>query len=177
MAVAPFSAGSKLRASRLNELITYMTRLTASKSSDTSRASDTTRAVDPHLVVPMAANTTYDLRALIIGTSAANAAGDLSAHWQYPSDGVFSFVALGLVDTLASGSSADLQAGAVALDTVSPTAQFVVGLSTSTTGTFVVARVSTVTAGDLSLYWAQNTSSASASTLKGGSYVTLTPVG
>lgn len=177
MAVTAFTAGTKLRASRLNEMITYMTRLTAAKSSDTSRASTTTRTADPHLVVAMAANTTYDVRALIIGTSAANAAGDLSGEFQYPSDGVFTYTALGLVDSLASSTSADLQAGAVSLDAATPSTQFVVGLSTSITGTFIVARVTTVTAGNLTFAWAQFASNANNSTLKGGSYVTLTPVG
>lgn len=180
MAVTAFTSGSKLRASRLNELITYMTRLNAEKSTDTSRSSattGTTRVADPHLVIAMAANTTYDLTSLLIGASAANGAGHFSGEWQYPSDAIMSFTAHGLVSTLASGTSADLQAGAVALDATSPAGPFVIGLSTSNSGTVVKGRITTVTAGNLTLAWGQSASNANNSTLRAGSYMTLEPTG
>lgn len=177
MSVALFASGTKLRASRLNDMIRYMTNPTASKAADLPRFSTTSRTADPDLVVAMAANTTYDMEALLLGASEVNAGGDFSGEWQYPSDAILTFAGFGLVDTLASGTSADLQAGAVSQDGTSPAGPFVLGLSTSTTGMLVTATITTVTAGNLTLAWAQNSSNVNDSILKAGSRVTLTPVG
>lgn len=177
MSVALFASGTKLRASRLNEMIRYMTRLTASKPLDTPRFSVTVRAADPDLVVPMAANTTYDMEALLLGASEVNGGGNFSGEWQYPSDAIMTFTAHGLVSTLASGTSADLQAGAVSQDGTSPAGPFVVGLSTSTSGIVVTGTITTVSAGNLTLAWAQATTNVNDSILKAGSRVTLEPAG
>lgn len=177
MSVALFASGTKLRASRLNAMIAYMTRLTASKPLDTPRFSTTSRTADPDLVVPMAANTTYDLESLLLGASEVNAGGHFSAEWQYPSDAIMTFTAHGLISTLASGTSGDLQAGAVSQDGASPAGPFVMGLSTSTSGIVVTGTITTVTAGNLTLAWAQSSSNVNDSILKAGSRVTLEPVG
>lgn len=160
----------------LDELASWQP-LSASKPADTSRASVTSRTADPDLVIAMVANTTYDLTALLIGSSNANGAGNFAGEWQYPSDAVMSFTAHGLISTLASGTSADLQAGAVSLDATTPAGPFVVGLSTSLSGTVVTGRITVVTAGNLTLAWAQNSSNINNSTLRGGSFVTLHKVG
>lgn len=177
MAVALFSSGSKARASRFNAMITYMTRLHASKPADTPRFSTTSRTADPDLVVAMAASTTYDMEALLVGTSEVNAGGHFSAEWQYPSDAILTFTAHGLLSSLGSGTSADLQAGAISQDGTSPAGPFVMGLSTSPSGILVVGTITTVTAGNLTLAWAQSALNVNDSILKAGSRVTLRPVG
>ena len=177
MSVTLFNSGQKLRASRLNAMITYMTRISASKATDTSRNTTTTNTADPDLVLPLAANTSYDVHLMLILTSAANAAGDFKAELQFPSGATCSFVPHGLIDTLASGSSGDLQAGSVSLDTSSPTGSFSAGVSTSATGVLITARVTTVSAGDLTLAWSQLASNANNTTLKGGSTMTAVPAG
>ena len=164
------SAGAKLRASVLSALITELRPVSAVKTSDTSRNTTTSRTADPDLSVAVPANSTWDYELLIVATSAANAAGDISIEMQYPSGATHMYGAHGVVDTLASGASADLFAGTDSRDNTSPSAALSFGLSTTFTSILVSGRVEIgATPGNLLLAWAQSASNANNSTVKNGS--------
>lgn len=167
------TAGMRLTAARLNRL----NPITAEKPGDTSRSSVTAKTADPDLVLALAINTTYEVRGLLIVTSAANAAGDFSYDWGFPANAVVSAGGVGLHNTLASGSQSDLEGVAYPLDASSPVGSLPYGASTSNSGISVNARVKMgSTAGNLELLWAQVASNANATTLKGGSFITAYPV-
>lgn len=177
MAVTQFSSGQKLRAARLNEIITYTTRLSIEKQSDTARTSTTSRTADPELTLNLAASITYrvTLRALL--TSAANAAGDFSFDLTFPTGATASGATVALDLGLASSSVSSLVAGAVA-NTASPFGTFAVGCSTTLTQAILICTVEmSTTAGALAVSWAQQASNANATTLKAGSWLEAVPVG
>ncbi len=171
-------AGAKLPASTLASLITEVRPISAFKSASTSRASTIVRVADPDLVIALPANTTWDFDMILQLRGAANAAGDFSGEFSFPASSVVSYTAHGLVDTLASGQSADLQADASGgRDAASPTNSFDFGVSTSFTSVLVSGRIELgATAGSLSFNWAQQSSNVNATIVEAGSRLIATRV-
>lgn len=164
------SAGAKLRASVLSALITEVRPISAVKTVDTSRASDATRTADPDLTISLPANSTWAFTFTLILTSAANAAGDFTGEIQFPASAVVMDGVHGLVDTLASGRSADLLAHGFTRDSSSPTPQFDIGCSTLATAVMIQGRIELgATAGSLLLAWGQLASNGNATVLQDGS--------
>ena len=165
--------GMLLTPTRLNRLVP----VTVAKSGDTSRTSTIARTADPDLVLALLPFYTYDVDGMLFVTSAANAAGDFSYELQYPANATCTPGGLGLHNALPSGSSADLEANALAPDATSPAGPLPYGASTALSGILVKARIAMgVTAGNLLVAWAQLASNANATTLKAGSWLTARPV-
>src|SRR6266705_4948861 len=139
--------------------------LAAVKTSDTSRTSNITLANDPDLVLPVAASATYEFSADVRFT-AGTGPGDLSLKWTGPAGAVLTFSPLHN-----EGSSTGL--GNSVLNYGIGSVIFVAGQGSSQSahvimrGTLVVAG----TAGNLTLQWAQNTSSGTATTVQSASHL------
>jgi len=147
---------------------------TVEKPSDTSRTSTTTRTADPHLSLALPANSTWNFDGDLIVNSAANAAGDLSIEFAFPASATLTVATHGLDVNLASGSFGTVDAVVQANQTTtSPTTAQNFGCSTTQISIHVSGRIVLAgTSGSLVLNWAQQTSSASATTLQNGSYLT-----
>lgn len=172
------AAGVTLTASTLSALITELRPITASKATTTSRNTTTTDTADPDLVLAVAVSRTYDIKGVLLVSSAANAAGDFKHSFSFPTGATFTLTAIGVHDALASSSSGDGQFGSNdLLDATSPTGSLSYGASTSPTGIQVEARLVTgSTAGNLTLLWSQLSSNANNTNLLGGSWLTAEPV-
>src|SRR5690349_14571071 len=135
----------------------YISGRTVRKAAATSRNTTTSRTADPELTLSLPANSTWDFECHLLLNSAANAAGDFAGEFTYPGLATVDHGSLGLIDTLASGGSADLHAGtATSNDTTSPTTFFVFGTSTTLTYAVIFGRIALgATAGSLTLAWAQ----------------------
>lgn len=162
----PFTAGQRLRASDL-------AAPTARKTSATDRTSTTVQVADTHLFLALPANTVWDFTALLLVTSAANAAGDISFQFTFPALAAVDVGHLALHDSIASGSSASVEGAGVSSATVSPTTLMAAGCSTAMTSIFVWGRITlAATAGNLALTWAQLASSVNLTRLNVGSNLT-----
>ncbi|WP_178391208.1 hypothetical protein [Streptomyces uncialis] len=139
--VATLGANGYIPAAQIDEAI-------AVKSADTSRVSTATAANDNHLVVPVAANATYAVEAVVVWT---NGGGGMRLDFGAPSGA-------SMVWTDNDGT------GVTSLGT---DVTFSVTSGTSVKGALKVAG----TAGSLALRWAQNTSNAGATILKSGCYL------
>lgn len=158
---------------RANRLIPISVR----KFLTTSRASTTTHAADPELVLPLIANTKYLITSGLIITG-GDAAGDFSYSWAWT--GTMSVIRTGVgpADTIASGAVGDGNFAYGLLDSSTPTgaisyAASVAGLNTQPNAWVEVG----ATAGDLTLWWAQASSNATATVLNVGSWIMATPMG
>ncbi|MFE4367950.1 MULTISPECIES: collagen-like domain-containing protein [unclassified Streptomyces] len=139
--VASLDAAGLIPAAQIAENI-------ALKSADTSRASTATLAADNHLVVPVVANATYAVEAVVVWT---NGGGGMAIGWTGPS---------GATMVWTDNDGAGMQ-------TIGTTDTFSV-----TTGTSLKGALKTgTTAGSLTLRWAQGTSNAAATVLKSGCYL------
>lgn len=152
-----------------------MQPLVAYKTADTSVTSNTTVAADPHLSVTAVANTNYRLEGFLLLTSAAAAAGSLKMDINGPSgiSGYWSAVGPG------GSSTADPDSVRTIATTIPGTTRSY-GVSTAggVYGLPVTGFVSlAATAGSVFIEWAQLTSSATAVTLKAGSWMSLSPIG
>lgn len=170
-----WASGMKLTPARLNAL----NPVEAVKAGDTPRSSNITLTADPDLTVTIpATSATYELTAHLFATSAANAAGDIQYDWTYPTGATLTWGAAGPHNTLASGSQADGEWTAVMLDGSSPSGAIPYGASQAGAGTLVIGRlVVGSTGGNLTLRWAQQSSNASATVLKAGSYIRIRRTG
>jgi hypothetical protein len=167
--MALFTAGQVLTAAELNAL-----GLHATKTADQSVTSSTTLINDIHLSIAIPTVGTYLVDTYLYGVSAANAAGDLQLGYSFPA-GTMSGFALGPDASLASGT---VQAGQWGVQTsiTGGVAAFINGLSTSTVAIWAHTLLTVTATGTLQLMWAQNSSSASASTLKAGSHMLVRQV-
>lgn len=120
------------------------------KAADTSRISTATVANDAHLLLPVVANATYIVEAVLVWT---NGGGGFRADWSAPSGA-------SMVWTDNDG------AGAADLGTD-------LTFSVTTGTTFQGALVVGATAGNLVVRWAQNASNTAATVLLAGSYLKL----
>jgi hypothetical protein len=126
------------------------------KSADTDRSSTTTTTADPDLVAAVAANRNYNFQAMLFFTG--DAANDAKIAFDIPSGSVIAYSINGEVITSGADSSALPLSG-----TSWP----------SNAEAFLVVGTLDVdsTPGNLSLKWAQNSSGATATTLRTGSYL------
>lgn len=124
---------------------------------------------DPHLTLTFAAGTTYDFELDLLISSDANAAGDFLCELGWTGTATVSAGIAGLINTIASGSAADLEAAAAVPDSTTPTASFVVGASTSVSKALIRGHVVATTSTVVTLNWCQFSSNASATNLLVGS--------
>jgi hypothetical protein len=136
----------------------------AIKTADTSRASTTTLADDPHLTIPVAANATYHTDVVLFHNSQPT--GDFKWTFVGPASSVLSY----------AGATVTL-AGAVYIDdNVFYSDLTDVQNSGGIAGVWVPIiiqgmLITSGTAGNFKLQWAQQTSNAGSSTLKTNSYI------
>lgn len=169
----PTAAGQTLTAAKVEDLASYAVPVQAAKAGDTSRNTTATAAADPDLVLVLPANRTYVVEAVLHVSSAANAAGDFRVSYSWTNTATVYVSGHALVNTLASGTTGDLEAVAQAADSTSPSADVNYGASTSRNTVTVWARVTTGGSNvTLTLQWAQQTSNANNTTLHAGSQLT-----
>lgn len=164
------AAGAKLRGSVLNSLITEVRPVPAFKAATTSRNTTASPTADPDLVLALVASAVYDFEFVLGLSSAADAAGDFQSQFSYPADATVTVMSWGLTTALASGSVGDMEAVGRMLDAATPTTAINIGCSTTVTGYLIKGRITTVTAGNLTLLWAQQASNGNNTNLLGGSY-------
>jgi hypothetical protein len=156
-----FLAGKRLTAAALNAAI----GLSAAKGGDTNRSSantGTTLTADPDLTVAVLANTSYLVRFSLLYKGAATNTGDLKLSFSVPSGATLAGGFLGIANPLG-----------VTILPVTSAASVLVSYSNGTGNPLwcqVTANlVTSAAAGNLVLTWAQNTSSATSTTLMAGS--------
>jgi len=126
------------------------------KSSDQSKTTDTTLADDSQLLVAIGATETKLIHA-VIDITVASAAPDIKFTWLGPTGSTGYWIEIfNLFDKQALGVSSLLG--------LTTTGQFVFDVICHTTGT----------SGNISFQWAQNSSSADATTVKANSFMTIT---
>lgn len=141
------------------------------KSADESVTSSATMQNDDHLSLAVTAGKTYKLHMVLFHSSAADNAGDIKIGFTFPA-GTLHVGAQGLVTTVSAASFGDIQAIARIGETSSPSTATPYALNNTITTTIVEVVFVCTGTGTLQLQWAQNASSASASTMKAGSHFT-----
>jgi hypothetical protein len=136
------------------------------KPSDQTKTSDTTLAADSAITFAMAAAATYLIRVVVAATGTV---GDLKTDWSVPASAAGLKFVIGPALSSTDRTDTTMRSSAHGFTTV-PT----YGLN-STSGARVVeeGHVTTVGAGTWSWRWAQNTSSASATTIEAGSFAII----
>lgn len=136
------------------------------KAADTSRTSTTTLADDLHLAgMALEANATYSLQGWIEYVGAAIGTGDLKMGFTTPAGCTMNWNSGGVVTTGANSYDATAPAAATSRTVGSGGAVEMVAR--------LGGRIITTTAGILTLQWAQGTSSATATTIRAGSWLRL----
>ncbi|MFF4552701.1 hypothetical protein [Streptomyces sp. NPDC001422] len=147
------------------------------KTADETVNSNTTLQNDDHLVLPAVANGVYVFALDLYMTEATDFVGDFKMSFTCPAGATFDMHGAGAhVTALASGTSSDGEwIGKLATSSAAATLAF--GVGTGLTAVRVYGRLAmSSTAGNLQLQWAQNASDSSGTTLKAGSYMTMTRV-
>lgn len=164
------AAGQTWTAAKANESASYATVVSATKASDTARFSTTTCTADPELSIVLLANRTYEFDARLLVSSEINAAGHFRLRLSWTNTATVTWRCAGLINTLASGVSADWNGQGVANDSTSPTSETSFGASTASTAPRVYGEI--VTGGSnvtLTVDWAQFSSNVNDTTLLIGS--------
>lgn len=149
-----------------------------SKTADETITSSATLQNDDHLVLPAVANAVYMFALDLYMIDTADFVGDFKMSFTCPAGATFDMHGSGAHATdLTAGTSANGE-WIAKLATTSAGANLTFGCgNTSATGVRVYGRlVMSSTAGNFQLQWAQNASDASGTTLKAGSYMTMTRV-
>jgi hypothetical protein len=153
-----FSAGQRLTASGLRSAL----GLRARKAADTARTTTVTLTADPDLTLSVLANTVYLVKISMLYKGAATNTGDFKLGFSVPSGA-----------SLAGGFTGI--ANPLGVTIIPVTASSTLTSYSNGTGNplwcMVTATLVTSAAGSLTLTWAQNTSSATATTLMAGSSV------
>ena len=161
MAVPTWVPGQVLAAADVNN---WFVPLVAYKTSNQSVTSSTTLVNDNALSLAVAANAVYRMELGM--TYTADTAGDIKIAWTTPaSSTIAQAVCMGL-STTAATSSDDFTVGA---SSAPPFGGIGAGSPAATLYIFIFTTAGT--AGTLQLQWAQNTSSATATTVQTGSYL------
>lgn len=148
------------------------------KTADETVTSSATLQNDDHLVLPVVANAVYTFALDLYMIDAADFVGDFKMSFTCPAGATFDMHGSGAhITDLSAGTSANGE-WIAKLATTSAGANLTFGCgNTSATGVRVYGRlVMSSTAGNFQLQWAQNASDASGTTLKLGSYMTMTRV-
>lgn len=148
---------------------------TVIKSVDESLASNTTLQNDDELFVTVENGATYRGEC-VLGTTGAGSAtlGDITIGWTFPG-GTLTHHAIGLTSAVAYGVSTTGQVNAVRFrSTTSPSSTYSFGTPSTNLG-FVHIKFSYACTADgtLQLQWAQRVSTATATTVGAGSYLSL----
>lgn len=154
-----FKAGQRLTAANLNAALL----LSAYKANDQSVTSSTTLVNDNELAIPVAANTTYYVKALVFYAGGTHNTSDFKYNFTYPAGSASPSVRyIGLTPAaLAVQYGTVILGGAGAFGTN--------GTSNILTVDLDFTLITSTTSGTLHLQWAQNTSSGTATTVKAGS--------
>lgn len=165
-----FAAGQILRAG----LLEAMCPLSAFKTADEGVSLSTVLQNDDELLIAGVATGTWKLSGTIWYTGTSAAAQDIKIAFAFPT-GTFSWSGVGLqISWTSADGSRDIEASGFVNQTSSPTSTRSFGTVTSNTipihisGTLVNTAV-----GTLQLQWAQDTSNATATTIKIGSWLEL----
>lgn len=155
-------AGQTLTGSFLNNALLNVTPLIAVKAGDTSRSNTASRTADPDLVVALLANLTYTVDSYLMYDAGA---GLFQVYWTVPAGATVTGAPWGLDTAVTAATVGGIR--------VPPTGAAV---GSGGSGTVVSARptanvIMGSTAGNLTLTWAQNTSNATATILKAGSWI------
>lgn len=163
MALPTFTDGNVVTAAQLNAVLP----IAAVKPSDQAVTSSTTLVNDSALLVAVAASATYEVNLFLTYTATGSSStGGIKVAWTAPSGAVLNWV------PYLNGNSDGVQQLATVWTTGGTLATVNPG---SGTGASMVAAhvygvlIMGVNAGSLQLQWAQNTSNASATTVKAGS--------
>lgn len=145
----------------------------AFKSASEGRANAPAVADDADLTLGIASGLTCEWELILLVTSNANAAGDFLFQLGWSGSAVVNGGVLGLHNTLASGSAADLEAAGRSDQTATPIGAFVTGASTSTTMTVMKGTLVTASFCQFTLAWGQFSSNGNATNLLKGSSFTI----
>lgn len=156
------SSGSKLRASVLAALMAERMPITARKTANETIISNATLQNDDELFVPVEASCVYHMELRLSYTSGTTP--DLKIGWTYPS----------LTTIRWSGVDAD-SAGAIRVsgNLLETSVPVICGSGGDLNADYTGMVITGVNAGTLQLQWAQNTLTASNSTVYNGSFLTL----
>ena len=142
----------------------------AQKTADTPRASTTTLAADPHLVLPVAANATYEVEGYIVYDGQIPNA-DLKWDWTMPTGSTLQWTPWASIIGLST--SIDNVEKTTTAATANPRTSGTFGFPAKVTARPVGRLTTSSTAGNLTLVWSQNTSHATPVTMYAGSWVRL----
>lgn len=156
------AAGSKLRGSVLNSLITEVRGVYARKTADETVNNSNTLQNDDHLFVAVAANAVYDWKLVLHYNSGTTP--DLKIGWTVPTSTTMVWGGV-IIDT----SGAITVAAALTQSSV----QAIGGTGSNAFQVFTGTVVTSTTAGTLQMQWAQNTTNLSDSKILAGSELTL----
>ena len=147
------------------------------KTADETINSSTTLQNDDHLVLPVVANAVYTFALDLYMTEATDFVGDFKMSFTCPTGATFDMHGEGAHVTDLSGGTSSNGEWIGKLATASAGATLSFGVGTGLTGVRVYGRlVMSSTAGNFQMQWAQNASDASGTTLKAGSFMTMTRV-
>lgn len=147
------------------------------KTADETINSSTTLQNDDHLVLSVVANAVYLFTLDLYMTESTDYVGDFKMSFTCPTGATFDMHGAGAHATsFTGGTSSDGEwIGKLAATSAAATLAF--GVGNVLTGVRIYGRlVMSSTAGNFQLQWAQNTSDASGTTLKAGSYMAMTRV-
>lgn len=152
-------AGQVITAALLQQMPLFYMR----KDADTPRSNTTTVAADPDLQFTVVSGGIYHIFGWVTATGAAISAGDLKATVVGPTSSTGIWTMTGY---LTSGTTFNLNA------TRNLASTNAVGVNGATfSSAFVFASVTAGSAGSIQFQWAQNSSNATATTLKAGSWL------
>jgi hypothetical protein len=148
------------------------------KTADETITSSTTLQNDDHLVLPVVANAVYRFELDLYMTESTDYVGDFKMSFTCPSGATFDMHGAGahITDLISPATNSNGEwIGKLATTSAGATLGF--GVGNVLTGVRVYGRlVMSSTAGNFQLQWAQNASDATGTTLKAGSYMTMTRV-
>ena len=147
------------------------------KTADETINSSTTLQNDDHLVLPVVANAVYRFELDLYMTESTDFVGDFKMSFTCPTGATFDMHGSGahITDLSAGTSSNGEWIGKLATSSAGASLSF--GVGTGLTGVRVYGRlVMSSTAGNFQMQWAQNASDATGTTLKAGSFMTMTRV-
>lgn len=150
------------------------------KPSDESVTSSAVLQADDHLTLAVAANTTYEVQAVVQYTEASATSSDIQIAWTMPASCRLDLGMSAAHENWVPGAGAALEAewSGWQNQTASPTSAKKFG--TSNVAVFCVVARGTLqvgaSAGSFGMSWAQGTSNASATTVKSGSSLILRPL-
>lgn len=154
------NAGTNYTASLIQSLAVIWAR----KDADTPRSNTVSPAADPDLLIPMVANGIYLIIGYLFATGASISTGDILANFTGPAGSVLSY-------TLSGWSTASTST--VTLSPARNSGNVANGVNGTTPSPVQVQAWAAcgVTAGNFVLNWSQNSSNATATTLKRGSWL------